>query len=222
VVKPQPKPLVPAYLVPYCDALACHGPTFGATLWKSRRSQRVRFRVLTRMIDLRDLIVLDAGCGLGDLAAYLADRRIPVRRYLGVDALPDLICQATRRSLPNTEFIHADFAGDPVAFQSLARTVNADAIVFSGSLNTFDQPFALRVLDHAFAAARVGIVFNFLSTSSPKPPKNPGDPARRFDPDMVLAWALARTPLVRFRSDYLRGQDATIAMLKSLPRSTPH
>ena len=217
---PQAKPSVPAYLVPYCDALACHGPTFGATLWKSRRSQRARFKVLTRMIDLRDRVVLDAGCGLGDLAAYLDERRITVRRYIGVDALPGLICQAGKSPRPNAEFLQADFAGDPVAFQSLARAHNADVIVFSGSLNTFDQPFALRALDHAFAAARIGIVFNFLSASSPKPRKNPGDPARRFDPAAVLAWALARTPHVRVRTDYLRGQDATVSMLKSPPFPT--
>jgi len=202
-------------LEPYCNALACHGPTFGVTLWKSRRSQRARFKVLSRMLDLKGLTVLDAGCGLGDLAGYLADRRIAVGRYIGVDAIPELICHLRTRAMPGAEFIHADFAADLDAFASLARAHGADVIVFSGSLNTFEQPVAMRILDRAFESARIGIVFNFLSTSSPKPPKNPDDPARRFDPAIVLAWALSRTPHVGFRTDYLRGQDATVAMVKS-------
>lgn len=204
---------VPPYLEPYRHALAHHGPSFEATLWKSRRTQRARFRVLTRMIDLRGLTVLDAGCGLGDLAEYLRDRRIEVQEYLGVDAFPDVIERARARGLHRARFERCDFAGDAAAFAALAREAGADVALFSGSLNTFEQAAAVDVLGRAFDAVRVGVVFNFLSAASPTPSPVPPDPAKRFDPAAVLAWALGRTPLVRVRSDYLGGRDATIAMI---------
>jgi len=213
VATPNRDPVVPAYLAAYRDALAHHGPSFEATLWKSRRAQRARFRVLTRMIDLRGRTVLDAGCGLGDLAGYLADRRIAVARYIGIDAFPDIIDRARARALPGAAFEVADFAAAPGMFARFARDAHVDVILFSGSLNTFDQPRAMEVVSAAFDAARVGVAFNFLSAASPVPPPNPSDPARRFDPAALLAWALSRTPLVRCRSDYLHGHDATIAMI---------
>ena len=68
----------------------------------------------------------------------------------------------------------------------------------------------------AFDAARVGVVFNFLSNR----PHREWDgrdltPARRYDTVDWLDWAMGRTPLVRFSQAYYRGHDATIAMFKS-------
>ena len=215
------QPIVPAYLEPYRDALAHHGPTFEATLWKSRHAQRARFRALVRMIDLRGRTVVDAGCGLGDFAAYLAEQRIAIGRYIGVDAFPDLMDRARARSLAGAEFRVADFARNTAAFSALIGEVGADVVVFSGSLNTFEQPAAIEVLGPAFDAARIGIAFNFLSAASPVPRIDPDDPARRFNPAAMLAWALGKTPLVRLRSDYLRGHDATIAMRHAGDKGAP-
>ncbi len=39
-------------------------------------------------------------------------------------------------------------------------------------------------------------------------------PAKRFDTLAMLDWAMTRTPLVRFRQDYLGGHDAAITMLR--------
>jgi SAM-dependent methyltransferase len=168
---------------------------------------------MVRMVDLRGRVLVDAGCGLGDLAAYLAEKRIGVGRYVGVDAFAGVVAGARERGLAGAEFVELDFAHRPAEFGGLIRDAGADVVVFSGSLNTFDQADALAIVGVAFAAARVGVVFNFLSAASPKVRKDPDDPARRFDPAAVLAWALGQTPRVRMRSDYLRGHDATVAMM---------
>ena len=59
----------PQYLTPYKDWIDSHGPCFGATLWASPESQRLRFEVLTQMLYLPGKRILDAGCSRGDLAA---------------------------------------------------------------------------------------------------------------------------------------------------------
>src|SRR5690606_12047468 len=63
----------PPYLRPYRQAVERHGAGFEATLWLSKRGQRTRFAVIADMVDLRDLRVLDAGCGNGDLCEFLHD-----------------------------------------------------------------------------------------------------------------------------------------------------
>jgi len=62
----------------------------------------------------RDLDVLDAGCGNGRLGAFLAAEGHPARRYLGIDASPELLAHARARALPGAEYRVADLvAGDP-------------------------------------------------------------------------------------------------------------
>ena len=85
---------------------------------------------------------------------------------------------------------------------------STDVIVFSGSLNTLPQARAEQTLESAWAATAEALVFNFLSDRTGRPPKPESGPARRFDSLALLRWAMDRTPLVRFRQDYLKGNDA--------------
>ena len=218
-------PNPPDYLHPYEQAVKRHGPSFSATLWASRESQQARFRVIADLIDLRGATIADIGCATGDLASYLAERSIPYHHYIGLDALPELLDEARARNLPHTDFILSDFVSEADSiFPRLAgATAPPDVIVFSGSLNTLEQPHAISVLERAWPAATRALIFNFLSSRDGRPnlPADPAgpsggddDPARRFDPLALLDWALAQTPSVLFRQDYLKGHDATIAMLR--------
>lgn len=208
----------PEYLTPYEDAVREHGPSFRATLWASRDSQQARFRVIAETVDLTGKVVVDAGCATGDLAKYLVEGGIEYGRYVGIDGVAALLDEARTRNFPRAEFVLGDFVSNPDAGRdvlgSLERT---DVIVFSGSLNTLEQERALGVLERAWPAANDALVFNFLSSrdgSGRTADRDPTDPARRFDPLAMLDWAMARTPCVRFRQDYLRGHDATIAMYR--------
>ena len=88
--------------------------------------------------------------------------------------------------------------------------------MFSGSLNTLSMDRAQGVLDRFWAAleksGRGTLVFNFLSLRHDKEQSPANPPAVRFDPVMMLAWALDRTPIVQMRHEYLGGHDATIVM----------
>ncbi|TVQ59270.1 MAG: methyltransferase domain-containing protein [Phycisphaerales bacterium] len=215
---PRPAPdSSAAYLAPYRDALERHGPTFEATLWRNEDFQRARFAVLCETIDLTGRIVLDAGCGRADFARYLLEHEVQYGRYIGVDAMPELMDAGKALGAPECEFHVRDFVADPDAFTPVARP--PDVVVFSGSLNTLKLDDSMRVLDRAWDACTEALLFNFLSSRCPQAAHTaPDDPAQRYDPLGLLNWALARTPSVLFRQDYLQGHDATIAMWKPAPR----
>ena len=208
-----------SYLAPYEAAAKRHGASFEATLWASRDGQVARFRVISEMADLDGRTVVDAGSGCGDLATFLREQGIHVARYIGLEGVAEVACAACDCAPPGAEFQHVDFVKDESVFERLAP----DVVVFSGSLNTFDQRDALAVLDRAWravtarpapGASRAG-VFNFLSDRcSEALLRQPTSPARRFDTLALLGWAFERTAHVRFRQDYFpEGHDATIAMI---------
>lgn len=197
------------YLDPYREAVKEHGAGFNATLWMSREAQVLRFDVMTKMAEFADSIILDAGCGSGDFAAHLIEKKIAITKYLGIDGVDEQIEKAKEREIQRSDFIKGDFVGDPAIFQSLSP----DWICFSGSLNTLTEKKSKEILEHAFHAAAKGIVFNFLSDRAHK--KNldrDTKPARRFNTVKILDWALSLTVKVQFRQEYLDGHDATIAM----------
>ncbi len=210
---PEPESALPDddYLEPYRRAVDHFGATFDATLWNSREYQAVRFDVLRQMVDLDGLSLLDAGCGLGDLCEFLAERNVRLHRYVGVDGVAEIIDGATKRGLARAEFHCHDFVADAGAL----AIGSPDIIYFSGSLNTVPEATARVVVQRAWEAARRGVVFNFLSDrASPEALARDTGPARRFNTLDWLDWALRATTLVRFRQEYLGGHDATIAMMR--------
>ena len=197
------------HLEPYRAALARHGPSFETTLWRSREAQQKRFDVMIDMVNFAGLRILDAGCGLADFAARLLERGVAFGEYVGVDALPEMIASGRERCLPRSTFRLADFATELSIFADL----RPDYSIFSGSLNTMTEAHARQVVTEAFKQSNRGVVFNFLS-NRPHPKWNDVDlgPARRFDTNSWLSWALTQTSQVAFDQRYLEGHDATVVM----------
>lgn len=210
----------PAYLRPYARAAKVHGSGFGTLLWQSAEGQAARFEVIAGFVDPATRIIADLGCGRADLLAYLVDSGRPPLGYIGVDGIPEMHAAADayirEHAIPGARSILADFVADTAVFDTLVRDHRADALVFSGSLNTLDQADAQALLERAWAALLPAglLVFNFLSDRFPRRGVEEMGPARRFDTLAMLGWALERSPLVRFRHDYLGGHDATIAIGK--------
>ena len=199
------------YLHPYREAQDQHGADFGVTLWANQRSQHRRFKVFTQMCFFTGKHLLDAGCSRGDFAAFLLENGIEYARYVGIDALDQLIGYAKQRGLRDARFVCGDFLTQP----KLMKTGKPQIICISGSLNTMDLDVALNALQSAWDATRETLIFNFLSDQAYKPAPTQGDPARRHDTFKLLNWALSQTWAVQFRHDYFQnGHDATIMMRK--------
>lgn len=198
-----------SYLAPYREAIEAFGAGFEATLWADRRTQLLRFDVMLEMVDLAGRKIVDAGCGAGDLAAYLIERRIPFAHYIGIDGVADQIAAAQAHRLAHCEFRIADLVREA----ALLESIDPDLIIISGTLNTMDERTARTLIERAFRAAREAVIFNFLSDRPhPRYLEMKLGPARRFDTARWIDWALGLTPCVAFRQDYLDGHDATVLL----------
>lgn len=196
----------PRYLRPYQLAQQIHGPDFRTTLWASRDSQRLRFSVMAEVLDLAGRRILDAGCGLGDFLAFLEEKSIRPARYIGLDALEEVIPRARQRKFDTPAEFHL---GDLVADPGLLRTGDPEIICISGTLNTFPEELFFRALDDAFEAAGEALLFNFLSTHH-APRFGSDDVARRHDPVAVMRHGLPLAGTVLVRHDYFDGHDCTM------------
>ncbi len=212
----------PGYLAPYQNAVREQGATWGAQLWKSPEAQAARFEVACELAGVAPAAapraIADIGCGRADLAAFIAERGYPRGAYVGVEGVPELAQAARDRAAesawPGCTVLEGDFVADHGLPSRLVGEHRVDAVVISGALNTLDQAAAIEALARFWDAIRGRgvLVFNFLPTKRDALPPVPGDPARRFDPEAVLAWALAQHPSVRYRRDYLGDHDATVAI----------
>lgn len=89
----------------YRQAFREHGRSEEALLW-TKNKQSVRFEALCADISNKPGTLLDFGCGLGDLAIWLSERRSEIV-YTGVDAVSDFIA-SNKKSLPQYSFIEVD------------------------------------------------------------------------------------------------------------------
>lgn len=221
------------YLKPYQKAVNSGGTGFESLLWKNREFQQTRFRVLCevacaglntreRITDLSLLkgrVIADMGAGRADLLRWLTDHRIDYGKYLAVEGVPELASFCRSRiadeKLEEAEVLEADFAADDTLFDSLTRSRGVELFLFSGSLNTFKQAHALKVIARAYKAIQPrsgAVVFNFLSDLVQSPPTGDTGPARRFDTLAVFRELAKLAPRTILRHDYLEGHDATIGL----------
>jgi hypothetical protein len=207
------------YLEPYRRAVAEGGARFESLLWKNADAQAARFDAAIDMFPMAGVGLADLGAGLGDFAQRLDHRGVAPGRYVGVEGVRELADEGRRRlkdvSFPAT-MIEADFVAEERLFASLVADHGVGVLAFSGSLNTMAQADAEAVLARAWHSIDrtpgAGLVFNFLSDRHGGRRTEETGPARRYDTLGLLGWALERTPLTRFRQDYLGGHDATVAM----------
>jgi SAM-dependent methyltransferase len=187
--------------------LAYHGRRLGqAPLkelgWRNAQSQALRFDALCRWGDLSGKVVLDLGCGHGDLKSYL-DQRFTGVEYLGLDLMKEFVDEAKRRygHLPDTRFLHADFMNIDLA--------EVDVVLACGSLNykTENVLHAEQVIARMWNIARLGVAFNLLDEHVFE-----SDVVLcGHDPDQILSYCRNLDPSAEIDHDY-SPEDFTILM----------
>jgi len=175
----------------FSGLLAAHGETARALDWGSAESQRLRFEVLAGIAPLAGRRILDVGCGLGDLLAWLRERKIDVD-YAGIDVTPSLVAAARRR-----------FPGERFECRSAVsgRLPRADFVLASGIFahrRAAPASFLKETVRALFAACREGVAFNSLSAWSPQ--RERGE--FHADPLRTVKECRQLTPWVVLRHDY--------------------
>lgn len=210
---------VPDYLAPYTRAVAAFGTRFESLLISDPSWQDARFAAFDRAIGFAGRRIADLGSGRADLLAWLGERGIAWRSYVGVEAVPELDrfarARCEREGL-DASFVLGDFVREPELCERVVGDHDVDLLLFCGSLNTIDEPEVLRVLDRAWAALAhrpgAALGFNFLAGGDAW--RRPSTNLPRRDTRAWFAWACDRTPLVSFCQDYLGAHDATIVMTR--------
>lgn len=131
--------------------------------WESPTSQRKRFQILLENVPVSGKSLLDVGCGLGDLYAYLLEQGVETV-YTGVDILEGMIERARKRH-PAGNFLLGN-----IFDRGFMHSRKFDLLYCSGIFNLKIGDNALllkRALDIFFALARETVVFNLLDAKSP-------------------------------------------------------
>ena len=140
----------------YQNLLKQHGPGPQAVQYSDITSQNARFEILTQ-IDSNLNSVLDIGCGLGDLWAFMRSKG-DQSSYLGLDIVPEFVEHANARFNDNSK---------AQLLNSLeALPLGYDYALLSGVFNNRVEKnweFMTKTLKRMYEASNKGIAFNAMS-----------------------------------------------------------
>lgn len=170
--------------------------------WSDKKSQEARFVAICKMGDLDNSTVLDVGCGLGDLYAYINDHYQGVA-YTGININPRYIEQA--------KVLYPDAHFEAINFEEY-ESGPCDYVCASGM-------FAVKIPDYKkvyfgqikkmFAMARKGVACTMLDAA-----RHPNDETyAAYSIDEARAFCLSLTDDVAVYQDYLP-HDFTVILRK--------
>ena len=142
----------------YRDLYLKHGRSEEALCW-SKNKQENRFEALTRHIPNSASILLDYGCGLGDLKTWLSTSK-PLISYRGVDIVPEFI-ESNKKAL-GAEYFSTITGPEDVAHKF-------DHGILSGVFNLRTLPEDIhwtllqKTLTALFMNTRISLAIDFLS-----------------------------------------------------------
>lgn len=147
----------------YAEAFRQYGPSVQSLGWSGGETQLLRFRKLTEVGPMDGASLLDVGCGLGDLNAWLKEQGSRTH-YTGIDSNPDFV-RITSSKFPDATVHLGEFLDD--LGEAGLDTGRFDYVVASG-IFTFRtvQPaeYLAAAVQKMFRLARIGVAFNVLST----------------------------------------------------------
>ena len=173
-----------------------HGDSPRGTFQNSLMTMHLRYERLLDGFDLsQNPTILDVGCGLGDLHAYLKGRNLE-HIYHGSEIVPEMV-EACRAKHPEIQVSSQTvFDMPPDRF---------DYVVLSGALNlryhtevSQWKDYCLSLIREMFRICKMGIAFNFLTTRN-----DYQDPELvYFDPPHLLEESLKLSRFVKLDHGY--------------------
>jgi SAM-dependent methyltransferase len=178
--------------------------------WASHESQHARFQVFADSVYLAGKTLLDVGCGLGDLRAYLRLRNIPAD-YTGVDVSENMVQAALERQ-PDGRFLCADVFGETSFFPPAAFDVVFCSGIFNLNLGN-NRQFLAPALARLLELAREHAAFNLLHQRSAGSDKK----YFYYDPDEILQLLKSQPCQVRIIDNYLHNDFTVVCTKTPLP-----
>lgn len=172
--------------------------------WEDKKAHLKRFEVLINCLDLRNLTLLDVGCGLADLYHYLFDKQITVN-YIGVDILEAMITKA-KAITPNVTLRYAD-----IIYKSYPEDLPKPDVIFASgifNLNTGNNKQLLKDAIHTFyQLSKSTFCFNLLDTSVEA---EYGDKYFYLSPQEILVYLHGYSVSTTIVRNYLHGDYTVI------------
>lgn len=161
----QPKPYQ-CIVAHYEKCLHDHGDNHKGVDWPNRKDALVRYRVMLDIVPGRldrRFSVLDFGCGLSHMYAYIKSRKIDNVQYAGLDISEEFIARA-RKKYPENAYYCMDI------LENAHDLPDFDYIILNGVLTekadlTFEQMlyYTKRIITAVFSKASIGVAFNVMS-----------------------------------------------------------
>lgn len=188
----------------YETLLAEHGETYRALNWGSCESQQKRFEVLANIGITAGDHVLDVGCGLADLNAWLIKHR-PGVEYSGIDLTPGMVERAQAR-FPNVKILNKTIFDEELPIGPFDYVLASGIFVFR---QESPEDYLFSTIKMMYGLCIKGVSFNSLSFWASK--KSPGE--FYADPVKVINFCKTVSQKIVLRHDY-HPADFSIYMYK--------
>lgn len=189
----------------YNETFEEHGDSPLAVKWGNTETQYFRFKILSEIADLYSdsrNIILDYGCGLGDLFFFLSFLGFR-GEYIGVDTNENFINFAAKKyaKYSRAKFFHINSEKD-------LKNLKYDYCLLSGVFNYEEnggQKNMEAIIQAIFGKSRLGLAFNAFSIYAAKKDKK----LAYFDPLKTMKFCLEKiTRFVVLRHDWRGGNFA--------------
>jgi SAM-dependent methyltransferase len=187
-----------------------YGDSPQAAHWGSVETQYFRFKILAEIADLYSdshYIIIDYGCGLGDLFFYLLFHGFR-GEYIGVDINENFINFARKKY---AQYSQAKFL--KINSEKDLKNLKGDYCLISGVFNNKEgggQKNMEAVIRAMFEKSRLGVAFNALSIYAARKDKS----LAYFDPLKTMKFCLEKiSKFALLRHDY-RGGNFTAYLYK--------
>jgi len=138
----------------YKASLKKHKNDVKALHWNSKESQEIRFEIIDKLLpsNLEDATLVDAGCGFGDFYLYLQSKNHLPKNYIGLDVMPEMVCEAKKRTAQNI------YKCD-IIYEELPQ---ADYYICSGAMNILSRFETHLFIQQCLKASNKAFIFNLL------------------------------------------------------------
>jgi len=182
----------------YQKSIKEHGISAQGVHWNSKYTQYKRFEIFTKLIkkDIKDSIVIDAGCGFAEYYNYLQNNHKIPKRYIGIDIFEDMVDISSKR-YPFLEFYTLDILEDELIY--------GDYYLCSGAMNLLHKDKLFYFIHRCYTHSAKGFIFNYLQSLT----------FVDISKEEIISYCKTLCDNIKIKDDYL-DNDFTVYMKKRL------